>query len=104
MFKCIPIFKGCNRQVEYVDKRHCSLSNVPEDLFRYARSSSVPSLSVRRPAARRSRVPRLARRPAVRRPVIQHCGAAVGQFLCETVPERSVRQRRGGSHLGGGAA
>ena len=38
MFKCIPIFKGCNRQVEYVDKRHCSLSNVPEDLFRYARS------------------------------------------------------------------
>ncbi len=38
MFKCIPIFKGCNRQVEYVDKRHCSLSTVPEDLMRYARS------------------------------------------------------------------
>ncbi len=38
MFKCIPIFKGCNRQVEYVDKRHCSLSTVPEDLLRYARS------------------------------------------------------------------
>ncbi len=38
MFKCIPIFKGCNRQVEYVDKRHCSLANVPDDLFRYARS------------------------------------------------------------------
>jgi len=38
MFKCIPLFKGCNRQVEYVDKRHCSLNNVPEDIMRYARS------------------------------------------------------------------
>ncbi len=35
MFK---IFKGCNRQVEYVDKRHCSLPSVPEDLWRYSRS------------------------------------------------------------------
>jgi len=25
-------------QVEYVDKRHCSLNNVPEDIMRYARS------------------------------------------------------------------
>lgn len=32
------IFKGCNRQVEYVDKRHCSLPSVPEDLWRYSRS------------------------------------------------------------------
>jgi hypothetical protein len=38
MFKCIPIFKGCNRQVEFVDKRHCSLANVPEDILRYSRS------------------------------------------------------------------
>ncbi|XP_049827583.1 protein lap4 isoform X13 [Schistocerca gregaria] len=38
MFRCIPIFKGCNRQVEYVDKRHCSLPNVPEDILRYSRS------------------------------------------------------------------
>ena len=39
MFKCIPPFlKGCNRQVEYVDKRHCTLSTVPEDIMRYARS------------------------------------------------------------------
>ncbi|KAF7990216.1 hypothetical protein HCN44_000021 [Aphidius gifuensis] len=38
MFRCIPIFKGCNRQVEYVDKRHCSLQSVPEDLIRYSRS------------------------------------------------------------------
>lgn len=38
MFKCIPIFKGCNRQVEYVDKRHCSLPNVPEEILRYSRS------------------------------------------------------------------
>lgn len=38
MFKCIPIFKGCNRQVEFVDKRHSSLANVPEEILRYSRS------------------------------------------------------------------
>lgn len=38
MFRCIPIFKGCNRQVEYVDKRHCSLQTVPEEVLRYSRS------------------------------------------------------------------
>ncbi|XP_050533577.1 protein lap4-like isoform X2 [Daktulosphaira vitifoliae] len=38
MFRCIPIFKGCNRQVECVDKRHSSLSSVPEEILRYARS------------------------------------------------------------------
>lgn len=38
MFRCIPIFKGCNRQVDYVDKRHNSLVNVPEDILRYSRS------------------------------------------------------------------
>ncbi|XP_072380003.1 uncharacterized protein scrib isoform X2 [Diabrotica undecimpunctata] len=38
MFRCIPIFKGCNRQVETVDKRHCSLINVPEEILRYSRS------------------------------------------------------------------
>lgn len=38
MFKCIPIFKGCNRQIEFVDKRHCSLQNVPEEILRYSRS------------------------------------------------------------------
>lgn len=38
MFKCIPIFKGCNRQIEFVDKRHCSLPCVPEEILRYSRS------------------------------------------------------------------
>ncbi|CAH1173628.1 unnamed protein product [Phaedon cochleariae] len=38
MFRCIPIFKGCNRQVDYVDKRHCSLINVPEEILRHSRS------------------------------------------------------------------
>ncbi|XP_061704714.1 protein lap4 isoform X2 [Cydia pomonella] len=37
MFRCIPLFK-CNRQVECVDKRHCSLPTVPEDILRYSRS------------------------------------------------------------------
>lgn len=39
MFRCIPLpFKGCNRQVEYVDKSHSSLTEIPEDIFRYSRS------------------------------------------------------------------
>lgn len=38
MFRCIPIFKGCNRQVECVDKRHSSLNSVPEEILRYTRS------------------------------------------------------------------
>ncbi|XP_052739841.1 protein lap4 isoform X8 [Bicyclus anynana] len=37
MFRCIPLFK-CNRQVECVDKRHCSLPTVPEEILRYSRS------------------------------------------------------------------
>ncbi|CAG9857264.1 unnamed protein product [Phyllotreta striolata] len=38
MFRCIPIFKGCNRQIETVDKRHSSLINVPEDILRHSRT------------------------------------------------------------------
>ena len=38
MFRCIPSFKGCHRHVEYVDKRHCSLTCIPDDIMRYARS------------------------------------------------------------------
>ncbi len=38
MFKCIPLFKGCNRQIEYVDKRHCLLSTIPDEILRYPRS------------------------------------------------------------------
>ncbi|XP_071941513.1 protein scribble homolog isoform X5 [Antedon mediterranea] len=38
MFKCIPLFRACNRHVEYIDKRHCSLTAVPDDIFRYGRT------------------------------------------------------------------
>ncbi|XP_054720179.1 protein scribble homolog [Uloborus diversus] len=38
MFRCIPLFKSCNRQVECIDKRHCSLANVPDDVLRYSRT------------------------------------------------------------------
>ena len=38
MFKCIPLFRACNRQVDYIDKRHCNLTSVPDDVMRYARS------------------------------------------------------------------
>uniref|UniRef100_G3UJ64 PDZ domain-containing protein n=1 Tax=Loxodonta africana TaxID=9785 RepID=G3UJ64_LOXAF len=36
MLKCIPL--RCNRHVESVDRRHCSLQAVPEEIYRYSRS------------------------------------------------------------------
>lgn len=38
MFRCIPLFRACNRHVEYIDRRHGNLNNVPDDVFRYART------------------------------------------------------------------
>ncbi|XP_033848969.3 protein scribble homolog isoform X19 [Acipenser ruthenus] len=37
MLKCIPLWR-CNRHVESIDKRHCSLQTVPEEIYRYSRS------------------------------------------------------------------
>ncbi|KAI1289485.1 Protein scribble -like protein [Halotydeus destructor] len=37
MFRCIPLFK-CNRQIEYIDKRHCTLTAVPDEILRYSRT------------------------------------------------------------------
>lgn len=37
MFHCISLWR-CNRHVETIDKRHCSLVYVPEEIYRYARS------------------------------------------------------------------
>ncbi|KAM4719103.1 protein scribble homolog [Anableps anableps] len=37
MLKCIPLWR-CNRHVESVDKRHCNLQSVPDEIFRYSRS------------------------------------------------------------------
>uniref|UniRef100_A0A3B3T4T8 Leucine rich repeat containing 1 n=1 Tax=Paramormyrops kingsleyae TaxID=1676925 RepID=A0A3B3T4T8_9TELE len=37
MFHCIPLWR-CNRHVESVDKRHCSLLYVPDEIYRYSRS------------------------------------------------------------------
>ncbi|KAF6731443.1 Leucine-rich repeat-containing protein 1 [Oryzias melastigma] len=37
MFHCIPLWR-CNRHVEVIDNRHCSLLYVPDEIFRYARS------------------------------------------------------------------
>ncbi|XP_022533788.2 protein scribble homolog isoform X11 [Astyanax mexicanus] len=37
MLKCIPLWR-CNRHVESVDKRHCSLHSVPDEIYRYSRS------------------------------------------------------------------
>ncbi|XP_031439491.1 protein scribble homolog isoform X2 [Clupea harengus] len=37
MLKCIPLWR-CNRHVESVDKRHCSLQTVPDEIYRYSRT------------------------------------------------------------------
>lgn len=37
MFKCIPRFK-CNRHVEFVDKSHSALSEIPTDILTNTRS------------------------------------------------------------------
>ncbi|XP_047459532.1 leucine-rich repeat-containing protein 1 [Mugil cephalus] len=37
MFHCIPLWR-CNRHVEMIDKRHCSLQYVPDEIYRYGRS------------------------------------------------------------------
>lgn len=34
MFKCFPI-PFCNRNVELIDKRHCNLTSVPDEILRY---------------------------------------------------------------------
>ena len=34
----MPMFKGCKNQVECIDKRHCSLVYVPDEILRYART------------------------------------------------------------------
>ncbi|XP_048857994.1 protein scribble homolog isoform X3 [Brienomyrus brachyistius] len=37
MLKCIQLGR-CNRHIESVDRRHCSLQTVPDEIYRYARS------------------------------------------------------------------
>ncbi|XP_051506850.1 leucine-rich repeat-containing protein 1-like isoform X1 [Myxocyprinus asiaticus] len=34
MFHCIPLWR-CNRHIESIDKRHCSLLYVPDEIYRY---------------------------------------------------------------------
>ncbi|OXB53328.1 hypothetical protein ASZ78_001899 [Callipepla squamata] len=38
MLRCVPPLWRCNRHVEALDRRHCSLQAVPEDIYRYSRS------------------------------------------------------------------
>ena len=35
---CVALLKTCNSQVGSVDKSHCGLATVPDDILRYARS------------------------------------------------------------------
>ncbi|UJR30252.1 hypothetical protein I4U23_017790 [Adineta vaga] len=37
MFKCFPL-PFCNRNLEQIDKRHCNLTTVPDDVLRYTRT------------------------------------------------------------------
>jgi len=34
---CMPLWK-CNRQVDYLDKRHCNLIAVPDEILRYVKT------------------------------------------------------------------
>ncbi|XP_066482567.1 protein scribble homolog isoform X4 [Tiliqua scincoides] len=38
MLRCMPPLWRCNRQVEALDRRHCSLQAVPEDVLRHGRA------------------------------------------------------------------
>lgn len=37
MFKCFPL-PFCSRNLEQIDKRHCNLTSVPDDVLRYTRT------------------------------------------------------------------
>lgn len=37
MFKCFPI-PFCSKNLEQIDKRHCNLTSVPDDVLRYTRT------------------------------------------------------------------
>lgn len=37
MFKCFPL-PFCSRNLEQIDKRHCNLTSVPDDILRYTRT------------------------------------------------------------------
>jgi protein scribble len=37
MFKCFPL-PFCSRNLEQIDKRHCNLTTVPDDILRYTRT------------------------------------------------------------------
>lgn len=36
--KCVPFWKGCNRNVDYIDQRHRNLIEVPVDILRYSKT------------------------------------------------------------------
>lgn len=64
MLKCIPLWR-CNRHVESVDKRHCSLQAVPEEIYRYSRSLEELLLD----ANQLRELPKVSGRPAQRSPL-----------------------------------
>lgn len=73
MLKCIPLWR-CNRHVESVDKRHCSLQAVPEEIYRYSRSLEELLLD----ANQLRELPKVRRRPRAppARPVFTGHGPA----------------------------
>jgi len=38
MLRCLPLLKACNQQVDYIDKRHCGLGAIPDDILQYYHS------------------------------------------------------------------
>jgi len=35
---CMPLLKACNYQVDVIDKSHCGLATVPDDILRCGRT------------------------------------------------------------------
>ena len=36
--KCMPFWKGCNRNIDFIDQRHRGLTKVPDEVERYSRT------------------------------------------------------------------
>lgn len=84
MFHCIPLWR-CNRHVEAIDKRHCSLVYVPEEIYRYARSLEELLLDANQ----------LRELPEVSAS-LTWCGGRVGVLLHRLLPSGKLRTE--GSH------
>lgn len=96
MFHCIPLWR-CNRHVEVIDKRHCSLLYVPDEIYRYERSLEELLLD----ANQLRDLPKVSRTPARGLQLMLELGKhemyLVQVFVTRSCPLSSPGETRGGS-------